>query len=319
MTTESKALARRPTGAADISLTQNFDLTGNLTFHELLPVCKTLVESGMLPESIKTPQQALAIVMQGRELGLPTMLALRKIDVIKGKPTLAAELQLALFKARGGRSQVKEHTDKLCSMWFRHPNGDEHVEEWTLEMAQKAGIMGNSGWKTYPKLMLRWRCISAGLKIVAPDIVSGVYDPEELGAQVSISPEGEIVAEVVEVTTVPAENPKAERLRQQHEMYREPGDTRPAPQPGAPIIEPGDAQEPDPAATAEPRISDNRLKQLWALAKSRDLQGDSLTELKKIIAFVKGIPVDQAQPRDLTEAEYRRVCDEIEQYPPRTE
>ena len=59
-----------------------------------------LVKSGFLPASIKTKEQAVAIILTGQELGLPPMLALRKINVIQGVPTVAPELMLALCYSR---------------------------------------------------------------------------------------------------------------------------------------------------------------------------------------------------------------------------
>jgi len=149
-----------------------------------------LVRTGFLPAAIKTAGQALAIIFTGQELGLPPMHALRSINVIQGKPSLAAELELALFKKRGGRSTWKVSDEQRAVLWLRHPNGDEHTETFTLEDAKRADLLGKQGWKNYPKAMLRARCTSSGLRAVAPDIIAGLYDPEELGADVI---NGEIV------------------------------------------------------------------------------------------------------------------------------
>ena len=60
-----------------------------------------------------------------------------------------------------------------------------------MDDAKRAGLVKKDGWQFYPKAMLRARAITAGLRAVAPDIIAGIYDPEELGADVTV--DGEIV------------------------------------------------------------------------------------------------------------------------------
>lgn len=174
--TSSKTLAR--VEAHDAPIVQ---------FEQMRTFAAHLVKTGFLPRAVDTPEKAVAIMLTGRELGLPPMRALRSIHIIQGKPTLAAELMLALFKAKGGRSQFRESTDRSATLWLRHPNGDEHEETFTIEDAERARLLNKDGWKNYPRAMLRARVISAGLRAVAPDVIGGVYDPEELGADVTLA------------------------------------------------------------------------------------------------------------------------------------
>jgi hypothetical protein len=46
-------------------------------------------------------------------------------------------------------------------------------------MAQDAGLTRNPTWKSYPRQMLRARCISEGIRTVFPGCVVGTYTPEE--------------------------------------------------------------------------------------------------------------------------------------------
>lgn len=154
------------------------------TLPEMLAFADTLVKTGFLPVAIKTPAQAVAVILTGRELGLGPMQALRSINIIQGKPALSAELMLALFKSRGGKAVWRESTATKAVLWLRHPNGDEHTETFTIDDAQRAGLLGKQNWKIYPKAMLRARCASAGLRAVAPDVSAGIYDPDELGADI---------------------------------------------------------------------------------------------------------------------------------------
>ena len=79
---------------------------------------KELVVSGFLPKSIRTPEQAMAIIQTGHELGLGPMQALRTIHIIEGKPCMSADLiaGLALRNVPGAVLRVAETTDKFCTV-----------------------------------------------------------------------------------------------------------------------------------------------------------------------------------------------------------
>lgn len=175
------AVARREIQAPD------GEVVGQIVTHQppamdfggLLQLCKELVPTGFLPQHIKTPGQAAAIILAGRELGMEPMLALRSITMVQGKIVVAADAQLALFKARGGRATFVKLTDTDAMLELTHPNGDEHTETFTMKDATQAGLTGNSTWKKFPKAMLRSRCITAGLKSIGFEPTSGAYDPDE--------------------------------------------------------------------------------------------------------------------------------------------
>lgn len=72
----------------DISTTQS-GLT--LMTDYALTEAQKLIDSKLLPENIKTPEQALIIIQKGKELGFKVMQAFDSIDVIMGKPSLKPE------------------------------------------------------------------------------------------------------------------------------------------------------------------------------------------------------------------------------------
>ena len=69
-------------------------------------VLAAMVKSKMLPEHIKTPESAFAIIMMGRELGFDRMTAANNILNIKGTLTLKADAQAALMMNAGVRWKV---------------------------------------------------------------------------------------------------------------------------------------------------------------------------------------------------------------------
>lgn len=171
------------------------------TWHMMKEQAGMLVKTGFLPSAIKTAEQAVAIMLKGKELGIPSMYALSNIAVIQGKPVANAELMLALiYRDHGDRAILFLHSGAdECTIAYRRRSWTEAQSySFTIEDARKAGLLGNQTWQKYPAAMLRARCVSAVARMAFPDSIGGMYTPEELGAQVVVNDEGSI--EIVDVT-----------------------------------------------------------------------------------------------------------------------
>jgi len=142
-----------------------------------------LVESGFLPKHLDTGNKALAVMIAGRELGVPPMQAVRGIYVVDGKPSLSAELMLALAYQNlpGFKFEVVVSTTELCKVRATRPGGEPAEIAFSIQDAARAGLTAGYNWKKYPAQMLRARATSAVLRVTAPDAIRGVYTPEELG------------------------------------------------------------------------------------------------------------------------------------------
>lgn len=152
---------------------------------EAYKLAETLIDGKLLPTGITTPAAAFTIIVAGRELGLTAMQALRSIHIIKGKPTLSADLILALVKRNPAckRFQMLKSTDTEA-VYVTERVGEESTEmSFTMKEAAQAQLLGNDNWKKYPKAMLRARCIAALARAVYPDVVLGIYDPDELAEE----------------------------------------------------------------------------------------------------------------------------------------
>jgi hypothetical protein len=150
------------------------------SFESLVHMGDSLRKTGFLPSHIRDGVSFAAIVLMGRELGMGTMAACRKLQVIKGTVTERADSQLARFKSCGGRAQFNELTEARAVLVLRHPNGDEHTETFTIEDAKRAGLASNDNYAKHPKAMLRSRAITAGLKSIGWEGAVGIYDPDEI-------------------------------------------------------------------------------------------------------------------------------------------
>ena len=88
---------------------------------------------------------------------------------------------LARFQSNGGKVEWHDYTDEIVSGTFSHPSGGSVRIDWTIDRARQAGVYGkNPTWKSYPRAMLRSRCISEGIRTVFPGVSVGVYTVEEV-------------------------------------------------------------------------------------------------------------------------------------------
>ena len=137
--------------------------------------------SGFLPSHLRTEGEIVAVILAGRELGLPPMVALRSVHLIKGKVVLAADVQLGLMRRAGVRVRwLKDGTDGEAVLELTRTGDAPHVQRFTMEMAKQAGLLSNDTWRKHPAAMLRARCVSAAGKAYMPDALAGCYVPGEL-------------------------------------------------------------------------------------------------------------------------------------------
>ena len=130
-----------------------------------------------------TPQAVLSTMLLGRELGMPAMAALRSVHVIEGKHSLSADLMVALVLKSGMAEyfQLVESTDKTCTFETKRKGAPQPQRlSYTIDDAEKAGIARKGNWAKMPKQMLRARAKSELARLEYPDLLAGLYTPEEL-------------------------------------------------------------------------------------------------------------------------------------------
>jgi hypothetical protein len=144
-----------------------------------------LVRSGILPEAIKTPETAVAIMLKARELGIGPMEAFEGIHVIKGRPTVSPQLQLTLIYRSGLLQDMKVQPGPgRCTVTMVRRGGMSIVKTFSVDDAKRAGLAGKDVWKSYPEQMCQWRAVGYCADILFPDVTGGMYRPEEMGAVV---------------------------------------------------------------------------------------------------------------------------------------
>lgn len=134
--------------------------------------------------AVESPEQALMILMTGREMGIPAMSSLRGFHFIKGKPAMSAQLMSALI-LRSGKAEyweLIESSSKSATYVTKRIGGrNERSKTFSVDDAKLAQLVKTDGmWQKYPAAMCEARAASALARIVYPDLLMGVYLPEEL-------------------------------------------------------------------------------------------------------------------------------------------
>lgn len=157
-----------------------------------------------------SPEQAMAIMLKGYELGLGLTASFEFIQVVEGKPALSPRGALAMIHSSPACAGVKIEdlsNDKGeptgCRVWMKRTNGLEYTVTWTMADARQAGVVKpGSGWDHYPANMLRWRAIGFCADVVFPDVIGGMKRADEYGAD--LTPDGDVIEGSWRATSEPA-------------------------------------------------------------------------------------------------------------------
>lgn len=138
-------------------------------------------------------------MMLGYELGIAPMAAIRTIYAVNGVPTCSGEAMLALIRKSGLLSKLEvSGDDKSCSVTMgRKDTGEEMTFTFTIEKAQRAGLVGKQVWKAYPDKMLKWRAISEGAKFLFSDVIGGLYTVEEISPDTPMDENGNPTDQII--------------------------------------------------------------------------------------------------------------------------
>ena len=151
------------------------------TYADLERMAVAIAKSGLF--GVKTPDQALSLMLLAQAEGLHPAIAARDYHIIDGKPALKADAMLARFMAAGGRVEWHELSDTEVAATFSHPASGSLRISWTIEMAARAELTKKDNWRKYPRAMLRSRVVSEGIRSVYPGVITGVYTADELEAE----------------------------------------------------------------------------------------------------------------------------------------
>jgi hypothetical protein len=122
-----------------------------------------------------------AVILHGREIGLPPMTALAQTHVIEGRPALSAEGMRALILSHGHSITIAETSSARCVIRGRRKgDADATVITWTIEDARRAVLLTKKGWERYPRQMLLARATGELARAIFPDVIHGLALLEEV-------------------------------------------------------------------------------------------------------------------------------------------
>jgi len=162
------------------------------------------------------------VVQYGKEVGLPPVQALNNVAIINGKLSMSGASMLALGYKHGVTAEFKKEDKDGCIILFEREGHKPYTSEFTIDDAETAGLgdrhkdgekkgqlKESSVWYKYTKTMLKWRAVAQGMRMIAPDILAGVYTQDEI---VNIESAENNTADIADVPEPVAQNdtPKEE-------------------------------------------------------------------------------------------------------------
>ncbi len=132
---------------------------------------------------VKTENEGKVLALACMCKGVDPFELQQDYHIIDGKLSMRADTMLAKFRERGGKHKwVKDGTDGIAAeLELTDRDGNKVTSSFTIDKAKAAGyVKDGSQWKKRPDQMLRARCTSDGIRMIAPEVNSGRYTPEEL-------------------------------------------------------------------------------------------------------------------------------------------
>lgn len=129
-------------------------------------------------------EQGMVLAMQCLAEGKAPLELAKTYHIIEGKLTMRADAMLGRYLASGGKVKWIERSDKRVAGIWSCDGNDVEISVSFDEMV-KNGVAGSVGkikanWSKFPRQMLTARCISESVRLLMPQIVAGIYTPEEV-------------------------------------------------------------------------------------------------------------------------------------------
>lgn len=180
-------------------------------YKEHLYLAEQLYQTGLMPASVKTAQQAAIVMMKAAELGVPPMSALELFYIVGNKVAIQGQMIGALIERSGkGYIEVIESTEDKAIVTGHRAGRPPYTVEWTRGQAIKAGSKEMGGWSD----KLVWKAIARIGRRMFADVLGGmdVGDGNGVVIDTTVEPiEGEYSATVdAPETEPPAPAPKVQ-------------------------------------------------------------------------------------------------------------
>lgn len=249
--------------------------------------------------NVNTPGDGVVLALTCMTEGITPLDFVRKYHLINGRPSMRADAMLAEFRRCGGKVEWLNLGDDCKEARAKFTFDGQSLEiAYTIEEGKRAAgdkfDKKDSNWQKDPGAMLRARLTTKAIRIIAPELVAGVYEPGEL--QDSASP-AEPKMRTVEQVQIRQE----ELAAMGDELSESIKDVIDVP------FEPSkQTQDPQPEETSTPsNCTPQQLQELVALG---DQLGKSLQEVRDGICRAANVE----QPADMTHQQASKLIERFQ-------
>jgi len=151
---------------------------------DYIEIGQQIAASGMIP-GVDTPQKGFFVAITCTQQGISLFDYNRTYHTTPMGPSMRYDAMAAEFRKRGGKYKILSYTAEKAEVEFDF-EGEKHIEIFTFEQAKKCGYAHKKDgslkdtWAGIPEKMLFARAISGGIRKICPEIVAGIYTPEEV-------------------------------------------------------------------------------------------------------------------------------------------
>jgi hypothetical protein len=153
------------------------------TMGELAQAGQLLAQSGMF--GVNSPAAGFVVAATCFQQGISLMEFNRTYHIVEGRPSMRADAMLAEFRKRGGKYRIVENGTERAEADFEF-EGVAYKGVYTMDDARRTGdaFKGDGktlkhNWAKRPEDMLWARMVSRSVRRLCPEIVAGIYTPEE--------------------------------------------------------------------------------------------------------------------------------------------
>lgn len=169
-------------------------------WEHLMGVSENILKAGFANQGLNTKEKVALAILKGREVGLPSLMAVQEIGVVHNKTFMSAVALRALLERKGCRVRDIIYSETESEVEITRPDGRTSKLKFTIQDAQRMRAKEGDDWKPLsqtaryrenPALMLNNRALSRLARRFCPDIVFGLGVDDEAadeGRVVDVSP-----------------------------------------------------------------------------------------------------------------------------------
>ncbi len=193
----STALTPQPKNESDVaevvkSVRTVSPFDNHAAFVEAQRIGNLLCSSSLVPLNFQGQSNLSNCVIaleMSRRMGMSILAVMQGMYVVKGRPAWSAQFIVSAINSSKLFTRLQYETEGegntlRCRAWaFERATGKKLLGTWiTMDMAQKEGWSTKDGskWRTMPEQMIRYRAAAFFGRLYCPDILMGLYAPDEV-------------------------------------------------------------------------------------------------------------------------------------------